>query len=55
MLAVGNPGEEITARIGRDTMLRQSEEARLFLDRTAIHLFDPVTTKAIGRSPEGRS
>ncbi|HEY8015559.1 MAG TPA: TOBE domain-containing protein, partial [Dongiaceae bacterium] len=54
MLAVGNPGGEITARIGRDTMLRQSEEARLFLDKTAIHLFDPVTTKAIPRSPEGR-
>ena len=50
MLAVGNPGEEITARIGRDTMLSHGEEARLFLDKTAIHLFDPVTTKAIARS-----
>jgi multiple sugar transport system ATP-binding protein len=55
MLAVGTPGEEITARIGRDTMLRHGEDARLFLDRTAIHLFDPVTTKAIARSPEGVS
>ncbi len=54
MLAVGNPGEEITARIGRDTMLSHGEEARLFLDKTAIHLFDPVTTKAIARSAEGR-
>ena len=53
MLAVGNSGEEIIARIGRDTMLRHGEEARLFLDRTAIHLFDPATTKAIARSPEG--
>jgi hypothetical protein len=52
MLSVGTPGEEITARIGRETMLRHGEEARLSLDRTAIHLFDPVTTKAIARSPE---
>jgi multiple sugar transport system ATP-binding protein len=50
MLAVGAAGEEITARIGRDTTLSHGEEARLFLDRTAIHLFDPVTTKAIARS-----
>jgi multiple sugar transport system ATP-binding protein len=54
MLAVGAAGEEITARIGRDTMLTHGEQARLFLDRSAIHLFDPVTTRAIARNPEGR-
>ena len=50
MLSVGAAGEEITARIGRDTALRQGEEARLFVDSTTIHLFDPATTKAIARS-----
>jgi multiple sugar transport system ATP-binding protein len=48
MLAAGS-GEEITARIGRDTGLRLGEEADLFLDTGAIHLFDPKTTKAIPR------
>ena len=49
MLSVGAAGEEITARIGRDTALTQGEEAPFFLDSRAIHLFDPVTTKAIVR------
>ena len=48
MLATGS-GEEITARIGRDTALKPGTEAELFLDTAEIHLFDPKTTKAIPR------
>ena len=47
MLSVGDSGEELIARIGRDTALRHGEQAGIWLDTTAIHLFDPATTKAI--------
>ena len=39
--------EELIARIGRDTSLRAGDRLEIVLDTTAIHLFDPATTKAI--------
>ena len=50
LMLSGVSGEEITARIGRDTALRPGREADLFLDTAEIHLFDPKTTKAIPRT-----
>jgi multiple sugar transport system ATP-binding protein len=49
ILAAGS-GEEVVARIGRDTTLRAGEAATLFLDTAKLHLFDPATTKAVPRS-----
>ena len=49
LMLSGVSGEEITARIGRDTALRPGAETDLFLDTAEIHLFDPKTTKVIPR------
>jgi multiple sugar transport system ATP-binding protein len=49
MLTAGS-GEEVIARIGRNTALRPGAEADLFLDTAEIHLFDPKSTKAISRT-----
>ena len=38
---------EVIARIGRTTALRRGDRLDLALDTGALHLFDPVTTKAI--------
>jgi multiple sugar transport system ATP-binding protein len=51
MLSIGEAGEEVIARIGRDTVLAHGQEARIAVDTTAIHLFDPATTKAIVKGP----
>ena len=40
-------GEELIARIGRDTPLRTGDRLDIALDIATIHLFDPATTKAI--------
>jgi len=40
-------GEELIARIGRDTPLCAGDRFDVALDTAAIHLFDPGTTKAI--------
>jgi len=40
-------GEELIARIGRDTQLCMGDRLDVALDAAAIHLFDPATTKAI--------
>ena len=50
LMLTGGSGEELTARIGRETALRPGAEADLFLDTAEIHLFDPKTTKAIPRT-----
>ena len=47
VMAVDASNEELIARIGRDTALRSGDRLELSLDTTAIHLFDPTTTKAI--------
>jgi hypothetical protein len=39
--------EELIARIGRDTALKSGDRATITLDTSAIHFFDPVTTKAV--------
>ncbi len=39
--------DEVIARIGRDTALRNGDRLEIALDTAAIHLFDPATTKAI--------
>ncbi len=49
LILTARTGEEIVARIGRETALRPGEHADLLLDTAAIHLFDPATTKAIPR------
>ena len=47
MLSLGDTGQELIARIGRDTTLKDGDLATITLDTTAIHFFDPVTSKAI--------
>ncbi len=40
-------GEELTARVGRDSRARPGDRVPIRLDLGAIHLFDPETTRAI--------
>ena len=47
VVALDASGEEVIARIGRDTALCAGDRFDVALDIAAIHLFDPVTTKAI--------
>ena len=47
ILSVVGSGEELIARVGRETVLRRGDEATVFVDVNALHLFDPATTKAI--------
>ena len=47
MLSLGDTGQELIARIGRDTTLKDGDLATITLDTTTIHFFDPVTSKAI--------
>jgi multiple sugar transport system ATP-binding protein len=47
VVAVNASDDELIARIGRDTTLRSGDRVDIVLDTAAIHLFDPVTTKAI--------
>jgi multiple sugar transport system ATP-binding protein len=49
VLALGGSGDELIARIGRETKLRSGERIEIGVDGAAVHLFDPVTTKAIER------
>ncbi|MGH6945480.1 MAG: ABC transporter ATP-binding protein [Geminicoccaceae bacterium] len=39
--------DEVTARVGRDAAARPGDRLALHLDRTALHLFDPETGRAI--------
>ena len=47
LVALDVSNDELIARIGRDTALRNGDRLELALDTAAIHLFDPATTKAI--------
>jgi multiple sugar transport system ATP-binding protein len=47
VVALDASNEEVVARIGRDTALRGGDRLDIALDTSAIHLFDPATTKAI--------
>jgi multiple sugar transport system ATP-binding protein len=51
VLAIAGSGEEVIARIGRDTALRSGSEAVIGLDTAAIHLFESSTTRAIANEP----
>ena len=50
VLSLAGSGQELTARVGRSTSLRPGAKSTVALDTGALHLFDPVTTKAIPRS-----
>jgi len=47
MVSLDGSDAEMIARIGRDTTLRRGDRVELALDTTAVHLFDPATTRAI--------
>jgi multiple sugar transport system ATP-binding protein len=47
MLSLEATGDELVARIGRDTSLRSGDRHEVSLDVAELHLFDPATTKAI--------
>jgi multiple sugar transport system ATP-binding protein len=47
LVALHVSNDELMARIGRDTALRNGDRLEIALDTAAIHLFDPATTKAI--------
>jgi multiple sugar transport system ATP-binding protein len=55
LMAVEGSGEEIVARVGRDTLLPPGAKTDIFLDPAGLHLFDKTTTNAItqesGSSP----
>jgi multiple sugar transport system ATP-binding protein len=42
--------DEVIARVGRDTALKNGDRASIALDPTVVHLFDPASTKAISRT-----
>jgi multiple sugar transport system ATP-binding protein len=47
LVALDVSNDELIARIGRDTALRNGDRLEVALDTAAMHLFDPTTTKAI--------
>ncbi|HSS69245.1 MAG TPA: sn-glycerol-3-phosphate ABC transporter ATP-binding protein UgpC [Casimicrobiaceae bacterium] len=47
VLSIDGSAEELVARVGRDTALRSGDRHEVALDIAALHLFDPVTSKAI--------
>jgi multiple sugar transport system ATP-binding protein len=49
LMALEGSGEEIVARIGRDTLLSPGAKTDILLDPAGLHLFDKTTTNAITR------
>ena len=47
VLSLEISGDELVARIGRDTALRSGDRHEVALDAAELHLFDPTTTRAI--------
>jgi ABC-type sugar transport system ATPase subunit len=47
VLSLEGSGDELVARVGRDTALRSGDRHEFALDVATLHLFDPATTKAI--------
>jgi multiple sugar transport system ATP-binding protein len=47
LVALDVSNDELIARIGRETVLKNGDHLDIALDTAAIHLFDPATTKAI--------
>ncbi len=50
VLTIDGTSAEIIARIGRETGLSAGRPATIRLDTTALHLFDPATTRVIARA-----
>jgi multiple sugar transport system ATP-binding protein len=52
LLVLNAPGEgrDIIARLGRETTARTGQALDVHLDLTAMHLFDPTTTRKLPRS-----
>ena len=49
VLTLDDATTDIIARVGRDTRLHVGERATILLDTSAVHLFDPATTRVIPR------
>ncbi len=47
MLALGDAREEVVARVGRETGTKSGDTTTIAVDTTALHLFDPMSKKAI--------
>jgi multiple sugar transport system ATP-binding protein len=47
LVALDVSNDELIARIGRETVLKNGDRLDVALDTATIHLFDPATTKAI--------
>jgi len=47
LLTIEGTSEEVTARVGRDSALQPGARTTISLDRSAIQLFDPATTRVI--------
>jgi multiple sugar transport system ATP-binding protein len=47
LMALEGSGEEVVARIGRDTVLSAGAKTDILLDPAGLHLFDSITTNAI--------
>ena len=47
LVALDASNDELLARVGRDTALKNGDRLDIALDTATIHLFDPVTGKAI--------
>jgi multiple sugar transport system ATP-binding protein len=47
VVALDPSSDEMTARLGRETSLRVGDRVDIAVDTAAIHLFDPITTRAI--------
>jgi multiple sugar transport system ATP-binding protein len=51
VLALDGVAEEVIARIGRDSTLRPGNVASIAIDTGALHLFDPVSGRALYPQP----
>ncbi len=50
VLALEHSEEELIARVGRETALKNGDRTAVALDPAAMYLFDPTTTKVIDRT-----
>lgn len=49
-VSIESVADDVMMRGGRETRLRPGQAATIVLDTSALHLFDPVTTRVIARS-----
>ena len=47
MLALDGSASEMIARVGRESRSRSGDRLQIALDASAVHLFDPATTRAL--------